>query len=171
MNSLLHKKALLHYPSACSDALTTVLKSCKAKSSALEPVPVSVLTGCLPVLLPLITDLVSVFMPVALKTALIVALLKKSNLNSDDFKNFCPVPNLPFNSKVIEKLVAVQLVNCINDNNLGESLQSAYKRHHSVESALLKVDNDILKAIDNQQTIVLLLLDLSAALIRLTMVF
>ena len=71
-------------------------------------------------------------MPVALKTALVIP---KSNLNSYDFKNFSPVSNLlPFISKVIEKVVAVQPVNYIGDNNLGESLQSAYKRHHSTES-------------------------------------
>ena len=87
-------------------------------------------------------------MPVALKTALIISLLKKSNLNSDDFKNFRPVSNLPFISKVIEKVVAVQLVNYIDDN-LGEPLQSAYKCYHSTESTLLKVHNDILQAVDN----------------------
>ena len=146
----------------------TVLKSCKVKSCALDPVPASVPTGCLPVLLPVITDLVNcslhtAFMPVALKTTLIIPLLKKSNLNSDDFKNFRPVSNLPFISEVIEKVVAVQLVNYIDENNLGEPLQSAYKRYHSTESTLLKVHNDILKAVDNQQTVVLLLLDLSAA--------
>ena len=59
--------------------------------------------------------------------------------------------------------MAVQLVDYINDNDLGESLQSAYKRHHSTESALLKVHNDILKAVDNLRTVVLLLLDLSSA--------
>ena len=116
--------------------IATHLKSC-----SLDPVPASFLTGCLPALLPVITDLVNcsldtVFMPVALKTALITPLLKKSNLNSGDFKNLCPVSNLPFISKVIEKVVAVQLVDYINDNDLGESLQSAYKRHHSTESAL-----------------------------------
>ena len=141
----------------------------------LDPVQASVLTGCLPVLLPVITDLVNcsldtAFMPVALKTAMIIPLLKKSNLNTDDFKNFRPVSNLPFISKVIEKVVAAQHVNYINDNNLGESLQSAYKRHHSTESALPKVHNDILKAIDNRRTVVLLLLDHLRPLILSTMV-
>lgn len=59
--------------------------------------------------------------------------------------------------------MAPQLVNYINDNNLGESLQSAYKSHHSTESALWKVQNDILKAVDNRRTVVLLLFDLFAA--------
>ena len=49
------------------------------------------------------------------------------------------------------------------DNDLNESLQSAYKKHHSCETALLRVQNDILKSIDDKQCVVLLLLDLSAA--------
>jgi hypothetical protein len=49
------------------------------------------------------------------------------------------------------------------NNNLEEPLQSAYKRFHSTETALLKVQNDILIAIDNQKCIVLLLLSMSAA--------
>ena len=48
-------------------------------------------------------------------------------------------------------------------NNLEEPLQSAYKLHHSTETALLKVQNDILIAIDNHKCVALLLLDLSAA--------
>ena len=59
--------------------------------------------------------------------------------------------------------MAVELVNYVNDNILGEPLQSANKRYHSTESALLKIHNDILKAIESRRTVVLLLLDLSAA--------
>ena len=43
-----------------------------------------------------------------------------------------------------------------------EQLQSAYKPSHSPESALWKVEDDILQAIDNDQCVILLLLDLSA---------
>ena len=146
--NLLCSCELTSFESVSTTYIATVLKSCKVKSklSALDPIPASVLTRCLPVLLPVITDLVNcsldtAFMPVALKTALVLPLLKKSNFNSDDFKNFRPVSNLPFISKLIKKVVAIQLVNYINDN-LGESLQSAYKRHYSMESALLNVHND-----------------------------
>ena len=51
----------------------------------------------------------------------------------------------------------------INDNNLSVPLQSAYKAKHSTETALLKIFNDILLQIDNQQVVLLTLLDLSAA--------
>ena len=52
----------------------------------------------------------------------------------------------------------------LRDNDLEESqFQSAYKRFHSTETALLRVQNDILCEIDNQKCVVLLLLDMSAA--------
>ena len=57
----------------------------------------------------------------------------------------------------------MRLRDCLCDNDLNESLQTAYKKHHSCETALLLVQNDILKSIDNEQYVVLLLLDLSAA--------
>ncbi|PFX19417.1 TNF receptor-associated factor 4 [Stylophora pistillata] len=47
--------------------------------------------------------------------------------------------------------------------NLDEKLQSAYKKLHSTETALLKVHDDILRTMDRGCTVVLLLLDLSAA--------
>ena len=50
----------------------------------------------------------------------------------------------------------------VDDNNLGELYQSAYKKRHSTETALLKVQDDILRAIDNSCCVILLLLDLSA---------
>ena len=92
-------------------------------------------------MLPVITDIVNrsldeVLIPNLLKTALIIPLLKKTNLDTEDFKNFRPVSNLPFVSKLIEKSVAVQLVQYIDDNNLDKKLQSAYKKLHNTENAL-----------------------------------
>ena len=67
--------------------------------------------------------------------------------------------NLAFISKVIEKAVSCQLIEYIESNDLGEPLQSAYKRLHNTETALLKVHNDILNEIDQHRTVALLLLD------------
>ena len=43
-------------------------------------------------------------------------------------------------------------------------LQSAYRQHHSSETALLKVKNDLLMAMDKGQVTLLVLLDLSSAI-------
>ena len=40
---------------------------------------------------------------------------------------------------------------------------SAYKKQHSTETALIRVHNDVLRALDNRQSVLLLLFDLSAA--------
>ena len=44
-----------------------------------------------------------------------------------------------------------------------EDFQSAYKCHHSTETVLVRVHNDILKAVDDNKSVILLLLDLLAA--------
>ena len=60
-------------------------------------------------------------------------------------------------------MVATQLIEYLDKNNLSELLQSAYKKFHSTETALLRVHNDIAIEIDNKSLIILLLLDFLAA--------
>ena len=59
--------------------------------------------------------------------------------------------------------MAARLNDYLEYNHLHEPLQSAYKKSHSCETALVRVQNDILRAIDDRRCMVLLLLDLSAA--------
>ena len=67
-------------------------------------------------------------------------------------------------SKIIEKSFALQLNNYLMNNNLHENFKSAYKVHHSTETVMVKVQDDILLAVDgNEARVVLLMLDLSAA--------
>ena len=47
--------------------------------------------------------------------------------------------------------------------NIHEQMQSAYRKYHSIETALLRVHNDVLEAIDQRECVFLLLLNLSAA--------
>jgi len=51
----------------------------------------------------------------------------------------------------------------LNSFSAFSSFQSAYRKFHSVETALLKVHNDLICAIDNKRLSALILLDLSAA--------
>ena len=102
-------------------------------------------------------------MPDSLKTAMLLPLLKKKNADHAIFSNFRPISNLKLISKLIEKAVASQLTDYLSFNSLHESFQSAYKRYHSSETALLRVHNDILRSIDNGESVILVLLDLSAA--------
>ena len=70
---------------------------------------------------------------------------------------------LPTNSFKAKARVKAKVHPNLDDNNLHELLQSAYKQGHSTETTLVKVQNDILRSIDERNCIALLLIDLSAA--------
>ena len=97
-------------------------------------------------------------MPEDLKNASLRPILKKPNADCEQFSNFRPVSNLKFLSKLVEKTVFVQLNNCLTVNGSHESFQSAYKAHHSTETSLLTITDDILLSLDRGDNVFLLLL-------------
>ena len=62
--------------------------------------------------------------------------------------NFRPVSNVTFVSKVIQRCMLLQLSQHCENYNLQPDYQSAYREHYSCETAILKVSNDILWALD-----------------------
>ena len=143
---------------------------CKApsKSCCLDPVPTDILKELLPVILPFVTKMCNASLqegtlPVSQRHALVTPGLKKANADPSDAKNYRPISNLTFISKVVERLVCRQLVSFLEKNGLIPSLQSAYRREHSTETAVLKILSDILLAADRGEVTLLGLLDLSAA--------
>ena len=97
------------------------------------------------------------------KVALLHPLLKKVGQNVDNMANYRPVSNLSFLSKLIERAMLEQLLPLFYENNVIPSLQSAYRKHHSTESALCKIYNDLVLNVCEGRSSVLVLLDLSAA--------
>jgi len=73
------------------------------------------------------------------------------------------VSNLAFLSKLIEKAVLLRLNVHVDAHKLLPKNQSAYRRHHSCESALLRLVNDILAGMENQEVTAMIAIDLSAA--------
>ncbi len=95
--------------------------------------------------------------------ALVKPLLKKPHLDKHDLASYWPVANLSYLSKVIKRVVSIHLQSYLKDNNLHDDFQSAYRVNHSVETALLRVQNDKLTAMDGGRVTGLILLDLSGA--------
>ena len=101
--------------------------------------------------------------PSTFKKAVVRPLLKKPGLDKEVIKNYCPVSDLSFISKVVERVVATRIESHIMLNSLHDDMQSAYRTGHSTETALLHVHHDITYALDNNACVILLMLDLSAA--------
>jgi len=100
--------------------------------------------------------------PAEFKQAVVRPLLK-SGLDTAEMKNYRPVSNLSFLSKLLEKVVQDKLQAFLDSNDLMLPTQSAYRKFHSTETAVSKVYNDLLLAADKGQVSALCLLDLTAA--------
>ena len=153
---------------ATEEEVKKLITNSASKSCDLDPIPTSLLKICLDILIKPITDIVNLSIetntfPQKFREAHVKPLLKKSSLPKNDLKNYRPVSNLNFISKILEKVVASRLQSHINKNDLANPLQSAYRKFHSTESALLKVQNDIALSMDKGEVTALTLLDLSAA--------
>ena len=84
-------------------------------------------------------------------------------LDMNNLKNNRPVSNLPFVSKIIEKVVASRIEDHLDKHKLHDNRQSAHRSFHSTETALLRVHHDIATALDNNSCSILAMRDLSAA--------
>ena len=127
---------------ASEDEIKKLILSSSSKSCDLDPIPTSVLKNCLDVLITPITEIINISMetstfPQNFKEAHVRPQLKKTSLPKKEAH--------------------------IKKNNLSNPLQWAYRKHHSTESALLKVHNDIIISMDKGEVMALTLLDLSAA--------
>ena len=90
-------------------------------------------------------------------------IIKKLGLDCNSLSSYRPISQLPFLSKILERIVALQLTDHLISNNLEEPHSSAYRSMHSTESALLKVLSDIRISANAGKVTLLVLLDLSAA--------
>ena len=70
--------------------------------------------------------------------------------------------NLAYLGKIIEKVAVSQMEAHMTEPELHETFQSAYRAHHSTETALIRVANDALRAADQRKCVLLTLLDFSA---------
>ena len=131
-----------------------IILSMKSKSCKLDALPTRLLKQCIEDILPTITNLVNISLwegtfASEWKTSIIRPLLKKPNLDPIP-SNYCPVSNLSFLSKLLEKCAMDHLNEHCNFHKLLLDHQSAYQNGYSCETTIIILVNDILGAMENQ---------------------
>ena len=144
-----------------------LINSSTKKNCTLDPMPTPLVVDCIDVLLPIITKMINLSLESGLfaddwKCALVLPLLKNPGLDLL-YKNYRPVSNLQYVSKLTEKMAFEQIHTHMMTHSLYPEFQSAYPKNHSTETALVRVMNDILMKMNTQEVTLLVMLDLSAA--------
>ena len=169
----------LQHDSICGDSLATLrpvtsgevmnmLTSMPLKSSPQDSFPPSLLKLCPDIFAQIIAKLANMsfsagVFPSGYRIASVTPLLKKDGLVPDNPANFRPISNLNTVSKILERLFLARLLPHVLASPNYNSFQSAYRRNHSTETALIKILDDVYSDIGNHQQTVLVGLDLSAA--------
>ena len=107
------------------------------------------------------TSIVTGIYPTLWKYCLVPPVLKSGDAN--DVSNYRPIAILPVLSKLLEKIVANQLRDYLENNHLISDTQHGFRKGRSTESALIKVTDKIYNNIDNNKISLLVLCDLSKA--------
>lgn len=151
------------------DEIKTIILEKGINCSPEDTIPIKLLRNNLETFIPIWTDLVNLSISEGsmecLKDAVLIPLIKEMDevINADLLKNYRPVSNLLFVSKLIERVVAIRLESYMKENNLQSNEQYGYKKNHSTEMLMVKVVNDLLMVCDENSATLLMLLDLSAA--------
>ena len=144
-----------------------LIKDHGIKTSAEDPIPSKLLISSLDILLPVLTKMVNKSLSEGcidgVKWSIIDPLLKKAGLDTEKHKNYRPVNNIVYFSKLTERVVASRLEEHMNINNLHESTQFAYKREHNIETMMIGLTDEVLRGFDNNMATIVIFFDLSAA--------
>ena len=150
-----------------NNSVIQIINSMTTKSCEDDPI----LTTIFKKVAPFITDEITTIINISLlevvfadqwKNAIVHPLLKMAGLNHT-LKNYRPVSDLPFLSKVVEKCMLEQMTTHCTHQDLMPDYQSAYITNYSCETALVKLTSDILNAMEYQRATALVVLNLSVA--------
>ena len=111
------------------------------KQCASDPIPTWILKKISGMVLPFVKNMViqsfsEGIIPKSWKSAQITPLLTKPSFEQNVDSSYRPVSNLPVLSKLSERLVLNRVMSYLNNSNFLPTHQSAYRRHHSTETAV-----------------------------------
>ena len=149
------------------EELKKIIEKHGVKTCFEDPIPSQLFMSALDVILPVVSKLVNQSLAEgsmeSVNWSVLDPLLKKFGLDPDTYKNYRPVNNLLFISKITERVVGIRTDEHMEQYNLHEPSQYAYKREHNTETMMLDLTDEALRGFDNNIATIVIFLDLSAA--------
>ena len=131
--------------------MKTIFGMSNTKSTGVDNISMLMIKMAIPTIVPSLTNIFNsslserVF-PANWKRSKIIPIHKSGDKNSPN--NYRPISILPSVSKILEKLVQVQLSDYLKCYSILSEAQSGFRKSHSTISTLIKVTDDWLTAID-----------------------
>jgi len=156
------------FSSVSIDEIINAVWQLPNKSSAADPMPTSVMKQVVHLVAAYFPELFNCSLaaghfPSEYKEAFIAPIVKKAGLDTTDVSSYRPISDLSVVSKLLERIVARQLMAYLSTANRLPTLQSGFRPGHSTETAILQVMSELLQAVDRGEVGALILLDLTAA--------
>ena len=103
--------------------LLKIISGMNKTTCSSDPFPTRLLMSHLHTIVPIIQHIVNLCLTtgdflISWKSSIVIPLIKKPGLGREMLKNYRPVSNLSFLSKVIEKLISIRILGHILDNNI-----------------------------------------------------
>lgn len=151
---------------ATHDNIVKIVNSLKSNAYGVDGISAQMLQICLPVIYKHLTHLINCclevgYFPANWKLSIVKPLAKINDPKS--YSDLRPISIIPTISKVLEKVIYLQIYEFITINNIVSTLQSGYRKGHSTTSVLLNITDNIINALDNCEACALVLLDFSKA--------
>ena len=143
-----------------------ILNLKNSKSSGVDRIDTYIIKLMVDDILPAVTHIVNLSIqqavfPSLYKIAKVIPLYKKEDPLLP--KNYRPVAILCILSKVIERVIFLQIVNYMNSNNLFHPNHHGFRAHHSPTSAMVQMYDTWVQAVDKGDLAGVCMLDMSAA--------
>ena len=166
-NMMRNRTAVFSLTCVHPDAVKKIILGLKnSKASGVDNIDTYIIKLMVDDILPAVTHIVNLSIqqssfPSLYKLAKIIPLLKKDDPLLP--KNYRPVAILCILSKVIERVIFMQIVEYMNSNNFFHPNHHGFRGHHSTSTAMIQMYDTWVQAVDKGELAGVCMLDMSAA--------
>ena len=158
---------LLTFRPTTEDELRKIINQHGVKTCFEDPIPSQMFKAAIDIILPVLVVIVNKSLSDGdmdgVNWSVLDPLIKKLGLDAEIRKNYRPVNNLLFFSKLSERVVSIRMEEHMDINNLHEPSAFAYKAHHNTETMMLGITDQVLRGFDENMATIVIFIDLSAA--------